>query len=268
MFSAIAEASTAILRDCIETSIGAVQCREAVARSPSSRVQSVRFQTWLEAQQLSLGAALRAAEMHQKREQEEDELETQSLAPEWDEAAENVLLDRLDKLQHELREASAERLRERQLVDRLRRSVVVSEAVYPESGEPAEDVTREIAGLVSVRDKLVSEFLRGRRTCHTLQRELTDVTAENRRLRVANRLAMGEVQVLKAETEALSETLLQSEGARQAKRQLEMETARNTILRNVMQLLIMASGVDWAKDPELQDLLIELGEPLGLGPGL
>lgn len=46
-----------------------------------------------------------------------------------------------------------------------------------------------------------------------------------------------------------------------AQQELERELVRNTILRNIFQLLIVGSGIDWSEDDALRERLLSLGEP-------
>lgn len=54
--------------------------------------------------------------------------------------------------------------------------------------------------------------------------------------------------------------LPQDEAAQAAEQGLQRELVRNAILRNIFQLLIVGSGIDWSADEGLQRRLLSLGE--------
>ncbi|XP_046864965.1 uncharacterized protein LOC124459553 isoform X2 [Xenia sp. Carnegie-2017] len=86
-----------------------------------------------------------------------------------------------------------------------------------------------------------------------VQRERDDVTSRNKEL--MRRLQ--DVHLKKELSKSQKETKTESRLRRQIKEQQE----KNEVARNIYESLIYGSGVDWASDEEMRDMVLSLGQP-------
>lgn len=76
-------------------------------------------------------------------------------------------------------------------------------------------------------------------------------------IQIENREAMQEVARMTEQSGSDESSL-----SFQTQQQLQQLKEKHAIIRNTFQALIVASGLDWAQDEQLQETLLSLGEPL------
>ncbi|EGD74836.1 hypothetical protein PTSG_07066 [Salpingoeca rosetta] len=170
-------------------------------------------------------------------------------------STEDELYDKMDELNQSLRQAYGQRRREAALVRSIHDSAVVTEAMYSEASE----TTTELRGKIQQRDELCSACLRLSDRYRDLTQELEMINADIRDTMLRNRQIYSDIQDLEQQLEAGTQEP-PSQALDNERQKLENEYVKNAILRNTLQLLIVASGVDWAADENLLETMLSLDE--------
>eukprot|EP00053_Salpingoeca_punica_P002806 m.39594 g.39594 ORF g.39594 m.39594 type:complete len:247 (+) comp11791_c0_seq1:71-811(+) len=239
----IRRAAEELLRTVLAAQCGAARPRSRPARPLRTPADHALHREWLRHQQLDYEAASLAS---RKLTSERD----------LEQASEEGLLSQLEGLKQQLNEIAGERQRELLLVDRINKSLVVSNAVYDADSASRSAIAASIADTCVARDGLLVDFLKRKKELTQMQDELAALQKANQILREENRALVTRIKSV-SETQTNQPSRMQDS----EQERLQAELARNSILRNVFQALIVASGVDWARDVELQTLLLSLEQP-------
>jgi len=169
---------------------------------------------------------------------------------------EEELHQSIAQIQEELFEAEEERVRHNLLLSYLQKVPVALDIVFPQDEQTPEQQRTKL--LFLQRDRKVTEFM-------GLHAELQQLRAKVTQLRQANIKARATNQKLYQELKARNEEARQGEQSEvlaSLAKDIRKEELRNQILRQVLQSLIVESGVNWARDPQLRQLMLSLEKPL------
>ncbi|KAF9981359.1 hypothetical protein BGZ65_004036 [Modicella reniformis] len=172
---------------------------------------------------------------------------------------------RIDLLKQELLTAASLESVRAKVVDSAHYYQVVLSVIFKDDKDPEEkystDEYRLLADAIQERDTAVSEYLRTHRELQQARQELSasqiqvlDCQDDNRKL----------VQLLSNETAAAKEATVSrdSDGNRRAAQRMEEELkkviVKEDIVSNVLQGLLLESGVDWVNDPHYLDVMLKL----------
>ncbi|KAK7501728.1 hypothetical protein BaRGS_00007159 [Batillaria attramentaria] len=159
------------------------------------------------------------------------------------------------------------------LQERIQFGQVLSEKMFsaplPTAGDDASaDITsdgrRAYESLLQDQSKLSSEVLRKQETADELQKELDAVRKRNFELKKRNRHLMGIIEQHRKRLEKTADQVKSNAACRELKEELESTVSRVEIAKSTLQALIVGSGVNWARDPELLETVLLCGEPLHL----
>eukprot|EP00052_Salpingoeca_macrocollata_P011351 m.87382 g.87382 ORF g.87382 m.87382 type:complete len:249 (+) comp18017_c0_seq4:36-782(+) len=242
MCEALEAAAAGLLSDMLKAPYGAVRAGVEDAQQPGL-ADKVWFRRWLTHKKLDFGQAGYKFDDGTLQAQPEDEL-----------------LRLLEQLQTNLQELSNDCSREVCLVNRLQRGAVLSAAVFDPSEQP-DSHAQALREKARARDAMLPTLLQKREEIARMHDTLLRLQRENQALRERNRDTMEALQSLQASATQAAQPL--SEAEHSLHRRLESERVRNTILRHIYQALIVASGLDWARDEALQAELLQLENGLG-----
>lgn len=111
-----------------------------------------------------------------------------------------------------------------------------------------------IKGLVSQQRELAAEILAHHKHCNELRSHQEKLQTERRELTQLNRSLMTE---LKTEQQKSNKT--ENEDLKKMLEEMEETQGYLSIVQNVLQGLIIGSGLNWAQDPKLLELMLSLG---------
>ncbi|KAL1914638.1 uncharacterized protein VTP21DRAFT_8049 [Calcarisporiella thermophila] len=122
----------------------------------------------------------------------------------------------------------------------------------------------DIVTAIEQRDKLVSDFLKMHEKVKHIQQELAEIESRIKDQHQRNRSLMADITTISSE---LSVTHRQEQAdpkfaraLKRAEEELEREKSRQEILRNVLQGLLLESGVQWVDDEHWLKVMLMLGE--------
>ncbi|KAG0251343.1 hypothetical protein DFQ27_008825 [Actinomortierella ambigua] len=165
----------------------------------------------------------------------------------------------IDNLKTELAVAASVEAVRTKVLDSAHAYQVVLRSLFSRNEKDVDK--KELAKTVYERDELVSQYLlihrdlqKTRLELASAQKDVLDCQGENRAL----------VQRLSEETAALKEAAESQQSsshrkmAHRTEEELKSVTVKYNIASNVLQGLILESGVDWASDPHLLDVMLKL----------
>jgi len=216
-----------------------------------------RYEQWLRAQIAQYDTALAAEQLTI------DQAQDPPFQPD-DQDKDSVLLDMIDAVKVELREVAAERGRELDLVSRIRRTAVLTKAMFPDDTaeyrftlDPA--VSERVSERVYARDALVVKFLKCKEEVAAMEATLMGLQTSNLKLQEENRAAMRQLkELMSAASNDQSTSSVDDSAQRQTEQAMKRYTDQYKIICNVFQSLIVASGIDWSVDDKLKDIMFGL----------
>ncbi|PIK43709.1 hypothetical protein BSL78_19443 [Apostichopus japonicus] len=113
----------------------------------------------------------------------------------------------------------------------------------------------QIKALIAQQRDLTAEILAHQKHCEELQEEQETIQGERREVTTQNRALMSQLKELQRKSQQPKE-----DGHKKLQEDLEKTEGYLSIIRNVLQGLIVGSSVNWAEDPKLQELLLSLGD--------
>lgn len=146
---------------------------------------------------------------------------------------------------------------------RLERSEAIISELFNQPERGGGDVlfhTPEQAYLENLLERqctLVSDIMRTLKDCTKYQEELDHVKKENRDILVENRQLLKELKEKQENTKKINDQETQS-----LCEELDQQLRMISITRAILQGLIVGSGVHWAENQQLQELVLKLGEVL------
>ncbi|XP_067666333.1 centromere protein H-like [Haliotis asinina] len=181
-----------------------------------------------------------------------------------------VARERISKLQEEfLSESSKLALRELTL-KRLQLGTALSKELFgptdPDTDGTKEDdtVKKELEDMVIQQSKLVSQIMKEEAELEALRTELKTLREKNFAMKAQNRRSMNQIRQRQNLLEEKANDFRKHKEGQSKKEQLEGEMTKIVIQRHTLQGLILGSGINWAADPAMEELLLSLGEPLDL----
>ncbi|KAF9155972.1 hypothetical protein BG015_007879 [Linnemannia schmuckeri] len=212
-------------------------------------LQLADHEAWLDAQIRELEFALDNDKMEPMEEGEEDmSIEDVKYALEL----------RIDTLKQELAVAAALETVRIKVINSAHSLPVVLRSLFKQDYDQDEKI---LADAINKRDEAVSEYLHIHKDLQTARNDLAetqvkvlDLQDENRRL----------AQALAHETAAIKEEATSQEAvsnrrmAQRIEEELKTITIKYNVVSNVLQGLLLESGVDWSNDPHYLDVMLKL----------
>ncbi|XP_041464210.1 centromere protein H-like [Lytechinus variegatus] len=130
-----------------------------------------------------------------------------------------------------------------------------------EGGEGAEKPSSWAKKLCDKQRVLSSDILAHIKTCKALQEEIDQSKKDTRDVQAANVDLMKKLQSKESADKQVAEP---SNAVRQEQEKLDDLISHVAMEKGILQGLIIGSGVNWAKDPDLKDIVIGLGQQLKL----
>lgn len=162
---------------------------------------------------------------------------------------------RILELQQELFRLTSFKSAQSLALQRLQMGGSLQEVLF-EDDVPIDQAERQrIKSLVDQQRKLSTEILAHQRHCEELRREQEIVQEERRDVTQQSRVLMKQLKELQE-----NENKAHKDSHKKLREDIERAEGHLSIARNVLQGLIVGSGVHWAEDPKLQELLLSLGE--------
>ncbi|XP_046357225.1 centromere protein H-like [Haliotis rufescens] len=179
-----------------------------------------------------------------------------------------VARERMSRLQEELlSESSKLSLRELTL-KRLQLGTALSQELFgptdPDGPTVDNTVKKELEDMVLQQSNLVSKIMKEEAELEMLHTELKTLREKNFEMKAQNRRSMNQIRQRQKLLEEKADDFRQHKEGQSKKEQLEGEMTKIVIQRHTLQGLILGSGINWAADPAMEELLLSLGEPLNL----
>ncbi|KAF8948011.1 P-type ATPase [Haplosporangium gracile] len=245
-----ASASTELHKTMAPTAAAAATPDAALINTFEAQVlQLADHEAWLDAQIRELEFAL---DNDKTEPMEEDE---------GDMSVEDVkyaLELRIDTLKQELAVAAALETVRVKVINSARSLPVVLRSLFKQDHDQDEKI---LADAINKRDEAVSEYLHIHKDLQTARNDLAetqikvlDLQDENRRL----------AQALAHETATIKEGATSQEAvsnrrmAQRIEEELKTITIKYNVVSNVLQGLLLESGVDWSNDPHYLDVMLKL----------
>ncbi|XP_048735001.2 kinesin-like protein KIF21A [Ostrea edulis] len=155
----------------------------------------------------------------------------------------------------------------RERLNMVKKRVERSEAIISELFEnsergggdpPTKTLEQEyLENLLERQCSVVSDIMRTLKECRKYQEELDEVKKDNRDIQMKNRQLLRE---LKEKQE--SQKNISDQETKSLCEELDQQLQMISITKCILQGLIVGSGVHWADDQQLQELVIKLGDVL------
>ncbi len=130
--------------------------------------------------------------------------------------------------------------------------------------------SRTLPSLFTIRDGLLSDTMELHNQLEELRRQRSELQVESQNIKKSNRSLWREVHEEATAASALPLTQVTGSGAvaedmKRMEEALLKEEHENTMLRNIVQSMVIASETDWAQDPSMMDLMMNLHDFPGVG---
>ncbi|XP_061172240.1 zinc transporter ZIP3-like isoform X2 [Saccostrea echinata] len=194
---------------------------------------------------------------------EKHQIQINAASVEVGDFSEKDLNDKVSEKLDDLFEQTMYRERINLFNKRLERSeLIVAELFqHPEKGKgDAPHKTPEKEYLENLMERqccLVSDIMRTLKECRKYQEELDEVKKENRDIQVENRQLLKELKEKQESRKKMHDQETQS-----LCEELDQQLQMISITRCILQGLVVGSGVHWAENQQLQELVLKLGEVL------
>ncbi|XP_038078150.1 uncharacterized protein LOC119745687 [Patiria miniata] len=244
--SNLGQTSTVASQSLLSTTQGAVS--QPAGKPDEKLLQYIRYKEWLDTVKRDHEAALEARRVV-------------SSAKDQDQLNERIL-----KLQQELlKESTSHSLKELAL-RRLQLSDTFLQILFPAStSQSAVEQRDKFRDLTSRQSQLVTEVIGHQKVCQRTQDELDSVRKECVEIKKRNREVMGEL-LKKNEERKQQASSYDNEKHRQVQGEIKRILSHIQIGRNILQGLVVGSGVNWAEDEHFKELMLDLGRPVQLEP--
>lgn len=179
------------------------------------------------------------------------------------EEAPEKILERIEGLQEELQETAIDTELRQSMISRLKlgqKLISVVLEAEEEDGGGENPCTRSIRHQVEELTDLSSRVLTlHKHMCESLQPTL-NIEKHNVDLKHENRRLLETLQKSQKAKEKVALEKSQSPAIQQMEKQVELQEAKVDVMRQVLQGLILGSGVHWAADDDLRNTVLNLGE--------
>ncbi|XP_033109526.1 uncharacterized protein LOC117110811 [Anneissia japonica] len=210
----------------------------------STILELKRLKEWLQSQTTELETVL------QLRKTRESEITTD-------------VSHRIVELQKELLNVTSSKSLKDLVLERMQCSDALLNILFPRETPSSEVKHRQkYLDLVEQQNKLVTEILGHQKAIQRTQKELDTVRQEAMEVKRDNRELMSMYQRIKSENEKKRMKNSRQKEEESIQKELDNISSKIIIAQHVLQALIIGSGVNWAKDKQLQQLLLSLGESL------
>lgn len=175
------------------------------------------------------------------------------------------LNERILKLQQELLGESTNHSLKELALKRLQLSDTLLQTLFPaaSASQAATEHKDRFRDLTSRQSELVSEVIGHHQVCQRVQGELDSVRKECLEIKKRNREVMTEL-LQKTEEKRREASHHDNEKHQQVQGEINRILSHIQIGRNILQGLIVGSGVNWAADDDLRELMLNLGRPVEL----
>ncbi|EDO45608.1 predicted protein [Nematostella vectensis] len=178
---------------------------------------------------------------------------------------ESTIEKRISRLQDRLFEASAKSSYQKALFERLVNGDFLIKKLFPDtvSQSPTDhqlNQMREYGETVCKYNELCSEILRQHQAMLETQQELDQVKQQSLAMKKRNRELMAKLKDLQRRQSQGEHNSSEVEAIAKAKDGLNDSKRKLRVVGNIFQGLIVGSGINWAADDSLRQLMIELGE--------
>ncbi|XP_071844767.1 centromere protein H-like isoform X2 [Apostichopus japonicus] len=140
-------------------------------------------------------------------------------------------------------------------LQRLQMGGSLLEVMFNDDAPIDKGAKEQIKALIAQQRDLTAEILAHQKHCEELQEEQETIQGERREVTTQNRALMSQLKELQRKSQQPKE-----DGHKKLQEDLEKTEGYLSIIRNVLQGLIVGSSVNWAEDPKLQELLLSLGD--------
>ncbi|XP_053159974.1 centromere protein H isoform X2 [Hemicordylus capensis] len=106
--------------------------------------------------------------------------------------------------------------------------------------------------------KLSTAILKSQQESRELEEKLNEVKQSRLALKRAGECKLTQILEMKRKRKEELENMEVSDMLKKARRNLQQEIQMTTLLQNIFQGLIIGSGVNWAKDPALKAVVLQL----------
>ncbi|XP_071794564.1 centromere protein H-like [Asterias amurensis] len=217
------------------------------AGKPDEKLQQyIGYKEWLDTVKRDYESALEARRISNTSE-DQDQLKERTL-----------------RLQQQLLQESTNHSLKELAVKRLQLSDTLLQTLFPASSNQASLEQRDkFNDSTSKQIELVTEVIGHQKVCQRVQEELDAVRKECLEHKKKNREVMMELLQINEQKEKQASNY-DDDKQQQAEEEINRILSHITIGRNILQGLVVGSGVNWAEDKDLKEVMLGLGKPVQL----
>ncbi|CAG8496833.1 2654_t:CDS:2 [Dentiscutata erythropus] len=173
------------------------------------------------------------------------------------------LKKRIDEKKQILLDLRAKNLVKDKSIECIETGKVILTNIFPEGSQlsPQALYPFKILDMINERDRLVVEILKSHQELLKAQTELIELQQAVIKRHRDNRQLMKQINDMRTSISDDSGSQ-DTKMIQRTKRELADARAKREVVRNVLQGLILESGIDWAEDEHLLNLLLMIGEEL------
>ncbi|CAG8749205.1 29684_t:CDS:2 [Gigaspora margarita] len=168
------------------------------------------------------------------------------------------LKKRIDEKKQILLDLKAKNLVKDKAVECIETGRVISTTIFPEGSQLSPQALC-LKDMIKERDRLVIEILNSHQELLKAQTELMEL--EQDVISSDNRQLMKQIIDMRTSNSDDSDSQ-DAKMVQRTKKELVSARAKREVIRNVLQGLILESGIDWTEDEQLLNLLLMIGEEL------
>ncbi|XP_072038241.1 centromere protein H-like [Amphiura filiformis] len=172
---------------------------------------------------------------------------------------------RVDELQEELVEKTSLHSVKELALQRMQLGSTLLNILFPpleEEGSVSDTERQQFVDLCTRQNELSSDILAINSTCQRLQEELEGVRQKSSEAKKENQGLMEQLRHKNDEKNKAKQST--SHEAERLHTEIDRQLSHICIGRNILQGLVVGSGVNWAEDEELKELVISLGQHVKL----
>eukprot|EP00026_Physarum_polycephalum_P007290 Phypoly_transcript_07349.p1 GENE.Phypoly_transcript_07349~~Phypoly_transcript_07349.p1 ORF type:complete len:264 (+),score=66.20 Phypoly_transcript_07349:21-812(+) len=182
-----------------------------------------------------------------------DQIWTQEKILECDDRLQDIIVEHQAELFREVSKNQREEL----IVHRILSAPIILESLYPSHRSTDASAPSPLLPLIKdaqlARDAAMPALMDLAKRLTRTQEEIAKTRTESNRLRDSNKLLWRTLQLEAEKQEPLAPDEIKKQ--EQVKERIKEKKAQTTILRSIFQALIIESGTNWAKDPELREFM-------------
>lgn len=170
------------------------------------------------------------------------------------------IMNILSDLGEDLRKQHFDKDRKETIIRRIQQGNFLVKQVFEENheGKETKEKVRYIVELLERQCQMVTEIMKALKKSDELRNKLDALKQENFEKRRESRKLMLEIK----EKNEAKQQIIRDPETTQSIKDFDVIMQKIIIARHTLQGLVLGSGIDWAADPQLLEIVLKLGETL------